>query len=72
MIDANRFTFTDAAPGNATAEVVRRFIVAFLRKDATELRDLVAPDCVMDAMQPAPDGLRVERVLRGRGRGHFR
>jgi ketosteroid isomerase-like protein len=60
MIDANGFIFTDPAPGNATAEVVRRFIVAFQRKDATELRDLVAPDCIMEAMQPAPDGLRVE------------
>ena len=60
MIDADRFTFAAATPGNATAEVVRRFIVAFQRKDATERRDLVAPDCVMEAMQPAPDGLRVE------------
>jgi ketosteroid isomerase-like protein len=60
MTDANRFTFTDPALGNATAEVVRRFIAAFRSKDATELRDLVAPDCIMEAMQPAPDGLRVE------------
>jgi ketosteroid isomerase-like protein len=60
MADVNRFTFTDPAPGNATAEVVRRFIAAFQNKDATEMRDLVAPDCIMEAMQPAPDGLRVE------------
>jgi ketosteroid isomerase-like protein len=60
MTDANRFTFTDPAPGDATAEVVRRFIAAFQHKDAAAIRALVAPDCVMEAMQPAPDGLRVE------------
>jgi ketosteroid isomerase-like protein len=43
-----------------TAEVVRRFNAAFQRKEAAAIRDLVAPDCVMEAMQPAPDGLRVE------------
>jgi ketosteroid isomerase-like protein len=60
MTDTNRFTFTDPGQGDATADVVRRFIAAFQAKDATELRDLVAPDCIMEAMQPAPDGLRVE------------
>ena len=60
MTDANRSTFTDPAPGDVTAEVVRRFIAAFQHKDAAAIRDLVAPDCVMEAMQPAPDGLRVE------------
>jgi ketosteroid isomerase-like protein len=59
MTDANRFTFTDPAPGDATAEVVRRFIAAFQNKDAAAIRDLVDPDCIMEAMQPAPDGLRV-------------
>jgi ketosteroid isomerase-like protein len=60
MTDTNRFTFTDPTQGDATAEIVRRFIAAFQHKDAAEIRDLVAPDCVMEAMQPAPDGLRVE------------
>lgn len=60
MTNANRFTFTDPAQGDATAEVVRRFIAAFQNKNAAAIRDLVAPDCVMEAMQPAPDGLRVE------------
>jgi ketosteroid isomerase-like protein len=60
MTNTERFTFTDSAQGDATAEVVRRFISAFQRKDATEIRELVAPDCIMEAMQPAPDGLRVE------------
>jgi ketosteroid isomerase-like protein len=60
MTDTNRFTFTDPAPGHATADIVRRFITAFQDKDAGAIRDLVAPDCIMEAMQPAPDGLRVE------------
>lgn len=60
MTEASRFTFTDPAHSNATAEVVRRFIAAFQNKDAAAIPDLVAPDCVMEAMQPAPDGLRVE------------
>jgi len=60
MTDANTFTFTDSALNNATAEVVRRFNAAFQHKDAAAIPDLVAPDCIMEAMQPAPDGLRVE------------
>jgi ketosteroid isomerase-like protein len=60
MTDANRFTFTNPAQDDATAEVVRRFLAAFQSKDAAAIRDLVAPDCVMEAIQPAPDGLRVE------------
>jgi ketosteroid isomerase-like protein len=60
MIDTNGFIFTNPAQGEATAEVVRRFIAAFQNKDAAEVRDLVAADCIMEAMQPAPDGLRVE------------
>lgn len=60
MTDANRFTFTDPAQGDVTAEVVRRFIAAFQDKNAAAIPDLVAPDCIMEAMQPAPDGLRVE------------
>jgi ketosteroid isomerase-like protein len=60
MSDSNSFTSTDTASSNATAEVVRRFNAAFQHKDAAAIRDLVAPDCIMEAMQPAPDGLRVE------------
>jgi ketosteroid isomerase-like protein len=60
MTDANDFTFTDPALSNATAEVVRRFNAAFQHKDAAAIPGLVAPDCIMEAMQPAPDGLRVE------------
>jgi ketosteroid isomerase-like protein len=60
MTDTNRFIFTQPAQGDATAEIVRRFIAAFQQKNPAEIRDLVAPDCIMEAMQPAPDGLRVE------------
>jgi ketosteroid isomerase-like protein len=60
MTDTNDFTFTDPALSNATAEVIRRFNAAFQHKDAAAIPDLVAPDCIMEAMQPAPDGLRVE------------
>lgn len=60
MTDANDFTFTDPALGSVTADVVRRFNAAFQHKDAAAIPDLVASDCIMEAMQPAPDGLRVE------------
>ena len=54
------FTFLQSAQNAATAGVVRSFIDAFARKDPSAIGPLVAPDCVMEAMQPAPDGLRVE------------
>jgi ketosteroid isomerase-like protein len=60
MTDANGFIFTDPALASVTAEVVRRFNATFQHKDAAAIPDLVAPDCIMEAMQPAPDGLRVE------------
>lgn len=60
MTDGNRFTFTHPAQGDATAEIVQRFIAAFEQKKPAEIRNLVGPDCIMEAMQPAPDGLRIE------------
>jgi len=60
MTDTQCFTFTDATQADATAEVVRRFFDAFERRDAAAIPGLVASDCIMEAMQPAPDGLRVE------------
>jgi ketosteroid isomerase-like protein len=60
MTDEHRFTFADPGPSKMTAEVVSRFLAAFQQKDTSAIRDLVAPACVMEAMQPAPDGLRVE------------
>jgi len=60
MTDGNRFTFAQAGTSEITADVVGRFISAFQQKDPGAIRDLVAPDCVMEAMQPAPNGQRVE------------
>jgi ketosteroid isomerase-like protein len=57
---AHRFTFAEAGQSKITAEVVGRFITAFQQKDPGAIPDLVAADCVMEAMQPAPNGQRVE------------
>ncbi|MBP2587075.1 ketosteroid isomerase-like protein [Streptomyces sp. PvR006] len=43
----------------STAEVVDRFNRAFTDRDAGLLADLVAEDCVMESVQPAPRGERV-------------
>ena len=45
---------------NETAEIIRRFNQAFLDHEPAGLRDLIAPDCVMESIQPAPDGTRYE------------
>jgi ketosteroid isomerase-like protein len=57
---ADSFTFADPGLRDVTADVVRRFIATFQQKDAAAIPDLVADDCVMEVMQPAPDGQRVE------------
>jgi len=43
-----------------TAEVLRRFNQAFQDQDASGLDELIAEDCVMESIQPAPDGTRYE------------
>ena len=43
-----------------TSEIIRRFNQAFEEHDPSILEDLVAPDCVMESIQPAPDGTRYE------------
>jgi len=45
---------------NETSDVVRRFNAAFHDHDPAAFEDLVAPDCVMESIQPAPDGTRYE------------
>jgi ketosteroid isomerase-like protein len=60
MTEGHGFTFAGAGSSQITAEVVGRFIAAFQQKDPSVIRDLVAADCVMEAMQPAPNGQRVE------------
>ncbi|MFG2713060.1 nuclear transport factor 2 family protein [Streptomyces goshikiensis] len=43
-----------------TAEVIARFNRVFRQHDPTGLAALVADDCVMEGIGPAPDGSRVE------------
>jgi hypothetical protein len=52
-----------------TDEVIDRFDRAFQERDATLLMDIIAPDCVMESVQPAPDGTRYERVMTLRSAG---
>ncbi|MFF0477548.1 nuclear transport factor 2 family protein [Streptomyces sp. NPDC004284] len=42
-----------------TAEVIDRFNRAFTDREAGLLADLIAEDCVMESVQPAPRGERV-------------
>ncbi len=42
-----------------TAEVIDRFNQAFIRHDGSLLEDLIADDCVMESVEPAPNGTRV-------------
>ncbi|WP_026923194.1 nuclear transport factor 2 family protein [Glycomyces arizonensis] len=44
----------------STAEVIDRFNRAFTRHVPDELAELVDEACVMEAIQPAPDGARYE------------
>jgi ketosteroid isomerase-like protein len=43
-----------------TTDVIQRFNDAFLRHDPGQLDELVGDECVMEAIQPAPDGARYE------------
>ena len=43
-----------------TAEVVSRFNRAFQEHDPTLLDEIVGQDCIMESIQPAPDGTRYE------------
>lgn len=43
-----------------TAAILRQFNEAFVRYDASLLQDLVAEDCVMESVEPAPEGTRFE------------
>ncbi|BCH26163.1 nuclear transport factor 2 family protein [Mesorhizobium sp. L-8-3] len=45
---------------NETAEIVHRFNRAFLDHEPAILKDLIAPNCVMESIQPAPNGTRYE------------
>ncbi|MER7463028.1 nuclear transport factor 2 family protein [Streptomyces sp. NPDC097981] len=43
-----------------TAEVIERFNAVFQHHDPSGLAALVAEDCVMEGVSPAPDGSRME------------
>ncbi|TIT00061.1 nuclear transport factor 2 family protein [Mesorhizobium sp.] len=43
-----------------TAEIMRRFNRAFEEHNPAIFENLVAPDCVMESIQPAPNGTRYE------------
>jgi ketosteroid isomerase-like protein len=45
---------------DTTADIVDRFNRVFTDHDAAALTDLIGADCVMEAIQPAPDGARTE------------
>jgi ketosteroid isomerase-like protein len=42
-----------------TSRVIDRFNQAFQRHDASLLEDLIAEDCIMESVEPAPNGTRV-------------
>ena len=42
-----------------TAEVIRRFNAAFVHHDGAMLEDLIGEECVMEAVEPAPEGARL-------------
>jgi hypothetical protein len=58
MSDSNTFTPTDTAASNATAEVIRRYNEVFARHDPSTLRELIAPNCIIENSNPAPNGSR--------------
>jgi ketosteroid isomerase-like protein len=41
-----------------TLQVLQRFNQAFMQHDGSLLEDLIAEDCVMESVEPAPDGTR--------------
>jgi hypothetical protein len=53
-------SFDVAGPVRTTAAVMERFNHAFVHHLPGELDELVGEDCVMEGIQPAPDGDRIE------------
>ena len=41
-----------------TLQIIQRFNQAFVQHDGSLLDDLIAEDCVMESVEPAPDGTR--------------
>lgn len=53
-------TSEEAGSTPSTEDVLRRFNQAFADHDPAAIPDLIAPDVVMESMQPAPNGTRYE------------
>jgi ketosteroid isomerase-like protein len=47
-----------ATQSSRTLQAVMQFNRAFVQYDASLLDDLIAEDCVMESVEPAPDGTR--------------
>lgn len=47
-------------PTPDTSDIMQRFNNAFLEHNPDLLSDLIAADCVMESIQPAPNGTRYE------------
>jgi ketosteroid isomerase-like protein len=45
-------------PTSQILHILQRFNQAFVQHDASLLDDLIAEDCVMESVEPAPDGTR--------------
>src|SRR3546814_18505881 len=43
-----------------TSDIMRRYNQAFLEHDPAMLKAVIGPDCVMESIQPAPNGTRYE------------
>jgi ketosteroid isomerase-like protein len=43
-----------------TLDILKRFNQAFVQHDGSMLENMVADDCVMESVEPAPDGTRYE------------
>ena len=47
-------------PTRDTAKVIEHFNQAFVAHDGSLLMDLASEDCIMESVEPAPDGTRYE------------
>ena len=43
-----------------TEKIIEQFNNAFIARDAHLLKNIIAPNCVMESAMPPPDGVRVE------------
>ena len=43
-----------------TSEIIHRYNQAFIERDPAMLDAVIGPDCVMESIQPAPNGTRYE------------